>query len=112
MTMDDGFAGRVAAAARSMADDGRWVPSAEACGRLLDLERFLAIRIQEGQPALEAMNARLVAAAAAAVLDAASSAMSCGAVASPSPLEIAAFGRPPAPRLVEDSLPGLFARAA
>lgn len=112
MIMDNGLAGRVATVARAMLDEERWQPAREVSDRLLDLERFLAIRIQTGQPALEAMNARLVTDAAASVTEMASLAMSQGVVSGPLPREIALFGRPPAPRLVDDAVFGLFAQAA
>ena len=112
MSMPVEMSERVALVARCAVDEGRWTPDHPVRARLFDLERFAAIRIQAGQPALEEMNARLVSEAAADVLAAATAAMAAGLWGGPLPREIALLGAPPSPRAVADEPFGLFARAA
>ena len=112
MTIDRDLAGCIATATRIMIDEGRWSPERGDAARLLDLERFLPIRIQAGQPELVAMNDRMIIEAATCVLAAATSAMALGAIARPTPRDVALFGSPPALRAVSDEPFGLFAQAA
>lgn len=103
MTMTMQTAERIAMALRRASIDGRWKADAVGHGLLMDLERFLSIRIQAGQPALEAMNWRLIEMLAVALLDLASAAMRDGLISGPTPCDIALFGRPPRPRIVSES---------
>jgi hypothetical protein len=112
MHMDRDLASRIAIVARSMVDEGRWSPEPCPASRLLDLERFLPISIQPGQPALEAMNDRMILDAASDVLAAATVAMASGGISRPTPRDVGLFGSPPPLRAVENEPFGLFARAA
>ena len=108
MSMPRESSDRIARALRSASDERRWTPDAAAKTRLLDLERSLSIRIQAGQPELEAMNARMVDDAAADLLVRVVADMREGRVAMPTPCEMALFGRPPAPVLSVVSSTPLF----
>jgi hypothetical protein len=92
---------RVAGTVRLLVAEGRWSPSLEALLSLYDLERFLAIRIQAGQPALEAMNASLAAQSALALISSASAALATGEIASPTCGEMGLLG----PSIVSEELP-------
>lgn len=99
MSMTKPVAENVARTLRLALDEGRWSPDWQQRLVLLDLERALPISIQAGQPELEAMQARLIARPALELLVIGTRAMSQGGFASPSPSDVALFGRPPAPRL-------------
>lgn len=71
---------RMAEAVRLMIVQERWSPDLEAVRALFDLERFLSIRIQAGQPDLEAMNASLICAAATDLIAVVTSALAAGEI--------------------------------
>lgn len=82
---------RMADAARRMIAQGRWSPGCEAVRPLFDLERLLSIRIQAGQPALEAMNASLVSSAMAQLIAVAAAAISAGGIVDATPEDVDLF---------------------
>lgn len=112
MSMTRTTAERVAMVLRRTVDEGRWSPELGDLSRLFDLERLLPIRIQAGQPALEAMNDAMIREAATDVLAAAMRAMAAGGIACPRRCEVVLCGSPPPLRAVDDEPFGLFARAA
>lgn len=82
----------VAFAARNAVDVGHWQTPLDVVRALVGLECALAIRIQAGQPALEAMNARMAASYADAVVSHARKAIEDGSFECPSPVHEAVFG--------------------
>lgn len=64
----------ISAMVRRSVDAGRWTSPDDAIAVLTSLERALSIRIQAGQPALEAMQAAMIAELGDALLEHARSA--------------------------------------